>query len=64
MLAVIAGDGTCGENSTQPTARVSQVVFGVPDTGTHHLHVPGFGPLLGRVGFDHGTLASPTGSVN
>ena len=45
MLAVTAGDGACGENSTQPTARVSQVVFGVPDTGAgaHHLHVPGFG---------------------
>ena len=23
MLAVTAGDGACGENSTQPTARVS-----------------------------------------
>jgi hypothetical protein len=45
MLAVTAGDGACGENSTQPTARVSQVVFGVPDTGggAHHLHVPGIG---------------------
>ena len=45
MLAVTAGDGACGENSTQPTARVSQVVFGVPDTGAgaHHRHVPGFG---------------------
>jgi hypothetical protein len=66
MLAVTAGDGTCGENSTQPTARVSQVVFGMPDTGAgaHHLHVPGFGPLLVRVGLDHGTLASPIGSVN
>jgi len=44
MLAVTAGDGACGENSTQPTARVSQVAFGVPDTGAgaHHLHVPGF----------------------
>jgi hypothetical protein len=43
MLAVTAGDWTCGENSTQQdTARVSQVVFGVPDTGAgaHHLHVP------------------------
>jgi hypothetical protein len=45
MLAVTAGDGACGENSTQPTVRVSQVVFGVPDTGAggHHLHVTGFG---------------------
>jgi hypothetical protein len=45
MLAVTAGDGGCGENSTQPTARVSLVVFGVPDTGVfaHHLHVPDFG---------------------
>jgi hypothetical protein len=45
MLAVTAGDGACRENSTQPTARVSQVVCGAPDTGArvHHLHVPGFG---------------------
>ena len=42
MLAVTAYDGACGENST---ARVSQVVSGVPDTGAgaHHRHVPGFG---------------------
>ena len=40
MLAVTAGDGACGENSTQPTARGSQVVFTVPDTGV--------GPLMGH----------------
>ena len=42
MLAVTAGDGACGENSTQPTARVSQVAFGLPDTGAgaHHSTSP------------------------
>ena len=60
MLAVTAGDGACGENSTQPTACVSQVVFGVPDTGAggHHLHVPDFGSAF----ITETVLASPTDS--
>jgi hypothetical protein len=59
MLAVTAGDGVCGENSTQPTARVSQVVFGVPDTGAgaHHLHVPGFGSAF-ITGREHPLVSS------